>query len=252
MMKYIKFGSGNKNYVIIPGLSIHSVMGMADAVEKAYHAFTEEYTVYLFDRPEELREGCTIREIAACTAEAMAELHIESADVFSVSMGGMIAQYLAIDHPELVHKLILGSTLSRPNDTCQRVVGEWLKLARAQEEEKLLESFADLVYSKDTTSVYREAVIAANRGISAEEYRRFIVQAEACKSFDCSEELSKVQCPVLVLGAKGDRIVTPEGSREIAEALGCELYLYDESYGHAVYDEAPDYKARCLEFLHEA
>lgn len=73
--------------------------------------------------------------------------------------------------------------------------------------------------------------------------------AEACGTFDCSDALSAIRCPVLVLGSEGDRVVTAESSTQLAEALGCELYLYDGSYGHGVYDEAPDYKQRCLDFL---
>lgn len=92
-------------------------------------------------------------------------------------------------------------------------------------------------------------MISSNLGISDEEYRRFIILAEACKTFDCYGELSSIQCPVLVIGAEGDRVVTAEGSKQIAEALGCESYIYDGSYGHGVYDEAADYRRRCLDFL---
>ena len=63
-MDYIKFGSGKKTFVILPGLSIHSVMGLADAVATAYQDFTKDYTVYLFDRAKNLHEGYTIRDIA--------------------------------------------------------------------------------------------------------------------------------------------------------------------------------------------
>ena len=92
-------------------------------------------------------------------------------------------------------------------------------------------------------------LISSNLGISDEEYSRFIILAEACKTFDCFDALSAVQCPVLAIGSEGDRVVTAEGSRQIADALGCELYLYGDSYGHGVYDEAPDYRERCLDFL---
>ena len=56
---------------------------------------------------------------------------------------------------------------------------------------------------------------------------------------------------MLVIGAKADRVLTPEGSVEIAEKLGgkCELYMYDEKYGHCVFDEAPDYKDRIYKFF---
>ncbi len=251
-MDYAVFGSGKKTFVILPGLSIHSVMGSAEAIANAYTDFSEEYTVYVFDRAKNLQAGYTIRSMAEDTAAAMKALGIEGADVFGASQGGMIAQYLAIDHPELVHKMILGSTLAKPNDTFNGIVDEWIRLAEEKNELGLLESFADSVYSQATLDAYREVLISSNRGITDEEYRRFIILAQACRSFDCFSELSSIQCPVLVLGSEGDGVVTAEGSRQLAEALGCEIYLYDDSYGHGVYDEAPDYRQRCLAFLADA
>ncbi len=248
-MDYIVFGSGERAFVILPGLSVHSVMGSAEAIAAAYKDFSEKYTVYVFDRAKDIEEGYTVRDMAADTALAMKALNIEDADVFGASQGGMIALYLAIDHPELVHKMILGSTLAKPNDTFNRVVDEWIQLAEERNEVGLLESFADNVYSQATLDAYREALISSNLGISGEEYSRFIILAEACKTFDCFDALSAVQCPVLAIGSEGDRVVTAEGSRQIAEALGCELYLYGDGYGHGVYDEAPDYRERCLDFL---
>ncbi len=249
---YMVFGTGEKAFVIIPGLSVHSVMGLADSVAEAYKDFTEEYTVYLFDRPQDLAEGVTIRDLADDTAAAMEALNIKDACVFGASQGGMIAQYVAIDHPELVNKMVLGSTLSKPNDTFLDVVNQWLSLAEDKDEEGLLEAFVDEVYSAGTLEAYRDVMISSNRGITDEEYERFIRLAKACLTFDCYDELSQIQCPVLVLGSEGDKVVTPEGSREIAAALPqSELYMYDESYGHGVYDEAPDYKQRCMDFFAE-
>lgn len=248
-MDYIVFGSGEKTFVILPGLSVHSVMGSADAIAEAYKDFADEYTVYLFDRAKDISDGYTVRDMAADTAKAMKALGIENADVFGASQGGMIAEYLAIDYPELVHKLILGSTLAKPNDGFNDIVDEWISLAEEKQETKLLESFVDSVYSEATLESYRDTLISMNSGISDEEYARFIILARACKSFDCYGELSGIKCPVLVIGSEGDRVVTAEGSEQIADALGCELYLYGDNYGHGVYDEAPDYRQRCLDFF---
>ncbi len=248
-MDYIVFGSGEKAFVILPGLSVHSVMGSADAIAEAYKDFADEYTVYLFDRAKNISEGYSVRDMATDTAKAMKALGIENADVFGASQGGMIAQYLAIDHPELVHKMILGSTLAKPNEDFNSIVDEWISLAEAKQETELLESFVDSVYSEATLESYRDTLISMNRNISDEEYARFVILAGACRTFDCYDELSKVSCPVLVIGSEGDGVVTAEGSEQIASALGCELYLYDKSYGHGVYDEAPDYRQRCLDFL---
>lgn len=163
-MKHIVFGSGTKNFVILPGLSVHSVMGLADAIAEAYKDFCEEYTVYVFDRAENIREGYTVRNMAEDTAAAMRELNIGNADVFGASQGGMIAMYLAIDHPQMVNRLILGSTLAKPNGTFNHVIDEWIRLARAKDEVGLLESFADNVYSESTLKAYRETLISSNLG----------------------------------------------------------------------------------------
>ncbi len=248
-MKHLEFGKGEKSFVIIPGLSIHSIMNLGAEIEAAYRDFTEEYRIYVFDRSEELREDCRIRDLAEDTALAMKELNIREACVFGASQGGMMAQYLAIDHPELVSKLLLGSTLSRPSDSLRKSCKEWIQLAEEREEEKLISAFVDRVYSKTTLEAYRDIMIRANLGISEREYQRLILLTKACLFFDSYQELSKVQCPVLVLGSKGDRVLGPEGSIELAEALHCELYLYDESYGHGVYDEAADYKSRMRDFF---
>ncbi len=250
-MDYIVFGSGEKSFVILPGLSVHSVMGSAEAIAQAYADFTQEYTVYVFDRAKNISQGYTVREMARDTALAMKELDIENAYVFGASQGGMIAQYLAIDYPNLVCKMILGSSLAKPNETFLEVIDEWVKLAQEKNEDALLESFADKIYSEATLENYRDSIISSNKGITDEEYSRFIILAEACKSFNCYDELSKIQCPVLVIGSEVDWVVTPEGSKEIAQAIGCEIYLYDSSYGHGVYDEAADYRQRCLSFFSE-
>jgi pimeloyl-ACP methyl ester carboxylesterase len=46
-------------------------------------------------------------------------------EVFGVSQGGMVAQYLAIDHPERVRKLVLGVTAARVNPVMEEAVGSW-------------------------------------------------------------------------------------------------------------------------------
>ena len=62
--------------------------------------------------------------------------------------------------------------------------------------------------------------------------------------------MSVITCPVFVLGAGEDQVVGVQASRDIAEKLGCEIYVY-EGYGHGVYDEAPDYLSRIQSFLKE-
>ena len=72
--------------------------------------------------------------------------------------------------------------------------------------------------------------------------------AKACLTCDAYESLEKILCPVFVIGGKQDKVVTGAASEEIAEKLGCEIYMY-EKLGHAAYEEASDFNKRVLDFL---
>ncbi len=248
-MNYIKFGNGSKTFIIIPGLSIHSIVNSKDAIEEAFKDYTDEYTIYVFDRPKNLKEDTTIKDLADATANKMKELNISGADIFGASQGGMMAMYIALYYPELVNKLVLGSTLSKPNDAFINVINKWINLAKEKNEDELLDSFIKDVYSQNTYDNYKDSLIEANKNITDEEYNRFIILANACLSTNCYDELDKIKCPVLVLGSNGDKVVTPLGSTQIADKLNCDIYMYDDSYGHGVYDEAFDYRTRMLNFL---
>ena len=56
-MDYCKFGHGDKMFVILPGLSVQSVMGAADAIEGSYNTKADEYTTYVFDRIKNQNAG---------------------------------------------------------------------------------------------------------------------------------------------------------------------------------------------------
>ena len=110
---YITFGRGAKPLIMIQGLNTRGIKGAAFSLAYMYRTFTKDYTVYLFDRRPVLHDGITVREMASDIAAAMDALGIRNADVLGVSQGGMIAQYLAIDRPDLVRKLVLAVTLSK-------------------------------------------------------------------------------------------------------------------------------------------
>ncbi len=250
-MDYIKFGEGEKTFIIIPGLSIHSIINSADAIKEAFKDYTKDFTIYVLDRPKDLKQGTTIKDLANSTAKQLKKLGIKDAYIFGASQGGMIAQEVAINYPELVAKLVLGSTLSKTNDTFESVINNWILLASNKKEDELLECFIKDVYANDTYNNYKDILMEANKNISDEEYQRFIILAKACLTIDTYNNLDKIKCPVLVLGSYGDKVVTPSGSIEIAEKLNCDIYMYEDTYGHGVYDEALDYRTRMLDFLRQ-
>lgn len=248
-MEFFSFGSGVRPLVILPGVSVKSVMDAADAVAEAYRLFAERYTVYLFDRRRDIAPGFSVYDMAEDTAAAMGSLGMRDADVFGASLGGMIAQSLAVAHPELTHALVLGSTMARTNPTAESVAGGWIRLAEAGDIPALNRAMAERMCPARFRSAYEEMLTALHSGVTEAELTRFVRQTKAGVGFDVYDRLNEIRCPVLVLGAKNDRVSTAAASEEIAEKLGCEIYLYEGDYSHGVYDEAPDFRERMAAFF---
>lgn len=247
-MTYVSFGRGEKQLVIIPGLSLKSIHGSAPALAWMYRIFLEEYRVYVFDRKEALPEPCTVSALADDVAEAMRQLEITKADVIGISQGGMIAQYLAMHYPELVRKLVLGVTLSRENDTLRTVIDQWVKMANKKDYKAIVQSMLENMYSEQYVRKYGWLFPIAMKTAKLVDPERFIQLAKACLTCDAYGRLKEIRCPVLVLGGKEDRIVTARASEEIAEKLSCPIYMYD-GLGHSAYEEGKDFNQRIYDFL---
>ena len=246
-MNYIRFGEGNRTMVILPGLSLKPIAASAKAVIDAYQVFAKDYTVYLFDRRTDIEDDYSIEEMADDTIEKIEELGLKDLYLFGVSQGGMIAQYIALKRKDLVKKLVLASMTFRfPDEKSE----EWLKLAEEKSTGKLIRSFSKMIYSEAFYRKYRLVLPLMFADLSNEEKRRFTIYAKACIGFDLSDRLEQIDVPTLVLGSRKDRIIASEDMIEMSQRIpDCEIYLY-EGYAHAVYDEAPDFKERILDYFH--
>ena len=253
-MDYFRFGRGKGTFVILPGLSVQSVMGFADAVAEAYQIFSDEYTVYVFDRRKELPAEYTVYQMAQDTAEAFRALGLDHVDLFGASQGGMIAMEIAVEQPDLVRKLVLGSTAANVGEARYQTVENWIRMAKAGDKEGLYLAFGEAIYPKAVYEQSRELLIESAKTVTDEDLERFVILAEGMKDFDASNDLEKISCPVFVIGSMDDQVLGSDAAGQIAEHFGgrddFELYMYD-GYGHAVYDTAPDYKERILHFLEE-
>ncbi len=244
----ICFGTGSKQLIMIQGLNTNGIKGAGRSLAWMYRIFAKEYRVYLFERRPEVYDGMTVREMAGDVAKAMDALGIQKADVLGVSQGGMIAQYLAIDRPDLVNKLVLAVTLSRNNDMVSAVVENWIALTEQSDWKRLVADMAEKMYSESYLKRYRPLLPLLTAIQTPKDAGRFVRLARACLTCNAYEELDKIQCPVFVIGGEADQVVTGAASTEIAEKLNCEIYLYD-GLGHAAYEEAADFNQRVYDFL---
>ena len=247
---YIRFGTGKKTLIMIQGLNTGGIKGAGLSLAFMYRIFAKDYTVYLFERRLDVWEGITVRDFAKDIAAAMDELKIANADILGVSQGGMIAQYLAIDRPDLVHKLVLAVTLAKNNDTVKTVINRWILMTEQGDMKGLVEDMAIKMYSDEYVKRYKPLLPVLTLLQKPKDVHRFITLAKSCLTCDTYPELDKITCPVLVIGGKKDLVVGTSASAELAEKLKCNIYMY-ENLGHAAYEEAKDFNKRVYDFFVE-
>ena len=250
-MEYVRFGRGERVFVMLPGLGdgLRSMKGMALPMAAMYRIFAEEFTVYIFSRKSRLPEGYTTRDMARDLMLAMKALKIKKSDLFGVSMGGMIAQHFAADYPELVGKLILTVTASRPNPVLTESVTEWMEQARRGDHTALMDSNLRRIYSDAYYRHNKWLVPILGKVTKPKSYERFLIQAQACMTHDAHDRLHKIQAETLVIGGEQDKTLGGDPSREIAARIpGAKLKMYPQ-WGHGLYEEAKDFNQLVWEFL---
>ena len=252
IIPYIKFGAGEKTLVILPGLSVQSVIPAAPAIEKQYKIFCRDYTVYLFDRREDMPAGYSVCDMAKDTAKAMKALSLCDVCLFGVSQGGMIAMLIAADYPELVSKLVLGSSAAYLNESSAAVLNEWLGYAQKGDAEALCLSFGEKVYSAEVFAQYKDAFINMAKAVNEKDLQRFITLVKGTAGFDARDKMAGINCPVLAIGDTADKVLGADATPQIAELQRgnprFEMFMYS-GFGHAAYDTATDYAERLFKFF---
>ena len=249
-MYYVAFGDGAKKLVVLPGLSdgLATVKGKAWALAGAYKKFWANYTVYMFSRKNDMPDGYSIKDMADDLALAMKSLGIEKASVLGVSQGGMIAQYLAINHPDMVEKLILAVTTPSINPVLENAVTGWIDMARKDDHRELMIDTAEKMYSQKYLDKYGKFFPLVAKLTKPASYDRFYKNAYAILGFDARDELSKISAPTLIIAGSDDKTVGNDAAVELSEGInGSEKYIYD-GLGHGAFEEAKDFYDRVLEF----
>ena len=131
-----------------------------------------------------------------------------------------------------------------------RIISKRIELAKLDNISELNKKFLMDVYCKETIKKYWDDILQSNTNVTSNEIQKFIKLASATLDFDVKNDFKNIKCKTLVIWSNNDLIFGWNSSRNLAEILHCELYLYDH-YGHAVYDEAPDFREKMLKFLRD-
>jgi len=216
----------------------------------------ERFRVLTFDlrgsgRAESLAAGATIRSLAAETLELLDELGVERFHLVGRSMGGMIAQELALAAPERVRRLVLVSTSGRCDPHLSEVFLLWARMAELGVPPEIRHKSSMLwCLGADTLAdpVRRRAYLASK--YSGDRPADYALQSRACAAHDALERLGALRQPTLVVAGGDDRLTPRAHADALAKAIpGAELEVIPGA-GHLPYLESPDrFDERVLAFL---
>jgi len=162
-----------------------------------------------------------IRDLADDAAAVLDAAQVKSADVLGISMGGMIAQELALRHPERVRRLALGCTFSswlRGAKSSPKVLLDLVSvLAGRAPEERLAGILVSPEWfsrpgSRDEFRRWRER---ADRGRA----RRAVFQLLAAMLHETTDRLGQIRAPTLLLTGDADRLVDWRNTQALHRAI---------------------------------
>jgi pimeloyl-ACP methyl ester carboxylesterase len=191
----------------------------------------------------------TIADMAADTAALLDALEIETAHVVGISMGGMIAQELALAHPERIRTLTIGAsycggangTLMAPEDLqmlgAAYASGEPEQVFRAMWEINLSPTFRE-DDSRFGAFVEMGSALPAPQPVVLQQMR-------ACGAHDTHERLGQISLPTLVIHGDADRLLGHGNGREIASLIPARLETL-EGVGHMFWWEQPQRSAELI------
>lgn len=245
---YATFGKGEKVLVIVPGISLLPVSPGIMGLREAYKVFEDEYTVYVVDRKPGIQKGYLIGQMAEDVYEILRENDIKKANLFGVSQGGIIVLKLALKHPEIVEKVAVCSSLIKIYPGYKEKLSYWADLARENKREELIDSFLDHVYSEATLKAYKSVIVDSFKDATDADFMQFANMTDTFEDVDISENMKELKAPLFVVGCEGDKAIPPEALQDLIP-YATEHLVYDSTYGHAVYDEAPDIKIKLKNFF---
>ena len=234
--------------LLIVGLSHHT----AHWGDEFLDALARDFEVITMDnrgtgRSARANGRFTLPELAGDVAGVLAVLEIDRAHVLGVSMGGMIAQELALGHPELVRTLTLGCTLfggERAVRTAPEVFQSISEAVMSGDREREVVNGFEVSLSKahraDPANFERFKAVTLDRPVSVSV---LLMQLEAIEAFDAADRVASLDVPTLVIHGTEDHLIDVRNGEMVAEAIpGARLETLD-GVGHLFFWEEPERSA---------
>lgn len=263
-MAFTQVGDLEINFKLMgEGQPLVLIMGLTGSLDWWDPGFldslAERFRVLIFDNRGAGRTATpddgeiTIVQMAGDAAGLMDALDIDRAHVLGLSMGGMIAQELALNYPDKVDKLVLAATNCGARGSVFATREVLKKLAdRSGTPEEQVTRYCSLLFCEAWLESHEDDVHEfTNRYLAApandpNAARQFI----ATVKFDACDQLSTIEKPTLVACGKEDVIIPPENSKIIAGRIpGAKLIEYEEAGHGFIWERRDDFLRDLKEFL---
>jgi 3-oxoadipate enol-lactonase len=183
----------------------------------------------------------TAAEMAADVVRVLDEAGLDRASVVGTSLGGMIAQELALTWPERVEKLVLVCTTPGGPSAAPMPAVTVRLIAEAPTLEPLaaLRRFVENALAPDPPDELVERILA-HRLATAQPVASWAAQAAAGASFDAWDRLPRLDIPTLVVHGTADVVVDPANADLLAERIPGAVVERFEGCGHLLFWEQPE------------
>ena len=231
-----------------PLLLIHGLGYARWGWEPVLPELAEQFDVILFDNrgigESDAPPGpYTVAEMAADAVQVLDEAGVARAHVVGTSLGGMIAQELALAYPERVDRLVLACTTpgGQKAHPMPQVTVALMAEAATLEPAVALRRFVENALAPATVAAHPEIVeqIMAHRLATAQQPAAWAAQASAGATFDAYDRLGALAAPTLVQHGDEDVVVDPRNADLLVELLP-DARLERVPGGHLFFWEAPE------------
>jgi pimeloyl-ACP methyl ester carboxylesterase len=229
-------------------LLIHGLGDTAEAWQRQLDGLADSYRLTAFDNRGAGRSSAPdgplrVEDLADDAAALLRALDVPAAHVAGYSGGSIVAQELAIRHPELVRSLVLQSSWARLDAYVRRVLDffRWLPGA-APSERAFLEAFylwfyTPRAHADGTVDKLIDAALAAPAPQSPDVVERTL---EAFYSYETYDRLPRIAAPTLVLSGGLDLTTGPRFGRVVADRIPGAVFEVLPEEAHQPFQEIPD------------